>query len=46
MIQITNDSELQSAQQELSDLMQQSVSLNADRIVLLEQAINDYLKAK
>lgn len=46
MLQITNDFELQSAQQELSALMQQSLTINAQRIGQLQQAINDYLLKK
>jgi hypothetical protein len=46
MYEITNDFELQQAQKELSALMQQSMSINQQRIVQLQQAINAYLMKK
>jgi hypothetical protein len=46
MIEITNDFELQAAQREISALMQQSLAINAQRIVQIQQAINAYLMKK
>jgi hypothetical protein len=43
MFQITNEFELQSAQNEIAALMQQSLAINAQRIGQLQQAINEYL---
>lgn len=46
MIEITSDFQLQTAQQELSELMQQSIVLNTQRIIQLQQAIDNYLMKK
>jgi hypothetical protein len=46
MIKITNDFELQMAENELKALMQQSPGINAVRIAEIQLAINAYLLKK
>lgn len=46
MNEITNDFELQQAQQVLKALMEQSMSINQQRIMQLQQAINAYTMKK